>query len=434
MARQAGLESSLCGGHAFSTPDIALSEAIVARMQRCAQSLDSCASEWDQTTIHTQTLRSQAPLCPVLGGGVASGAPPGISNADMTVLEPSVHTQLDVAWLAVQSAQTACDLQALASAIADMASLLSRAYSLYSQAEQTTLRLITGLIMGQSVSHIAHGIGVHTSAFSALLQGNVLRVNPVNGSALPPTVSVNQALENLATVASADDARYATIAIQRYRDMHGAHSWVVTIPGTDSHRDSPLGWLQNLEVMSARQSERLQADSVRFVLEAMRQSGIQPSDPVALVGHSQGGIVAATIAADASEQYQISHIITAGSPIANHPIAQDTWVTSIELDCDIVPQLDGRHNPMSQHWLTVRAQSSDQQDDSAADSDTDEHDAQDESSLGFHHSIAQQQEAWHDALRLGSPATREHNAHVRALSEGTLEETVYFEGRLQHLS
>ena len=108
-----------------------------------------------------------------------------------------------------------------------------------------------------------------------------------------------------------------------------------------------LGWAQNVELMSADQERRRKADSARMVAEAMRQAGIGKDEPVALIGHSQGGIVAATLASDWAEEYTIEHVVTAGSPVANHPIPQRTWVTSVEIDDELVAALDGAANPVT---------------------------------------------------------------------------------------
>ena len=75
---------------------------------------------------------------------------------------------------------------------------------------------------------------------------------------------------------------------------------------------------------------------------------------MALIGHSQGGIVAATLASDWAEEYTIEHVVTAGSPVANHPIPQRTWVTSVEIDDELVAALDGAANPVTDNWLTVQ--------------------------------------------------------------------------------
>ena len=92
--------------------------------------------------------------------------------------------------------------------------------------------------------------------------------------------------------------------------------------------------------------------------EAMKQAGFKSNEPGALIGHSQGGIVAATIASDLKDDYDIEHVVTAGSPVANHPIPEKTWVTSEEMDDELVAALDGAANPSSDHWLTVRGTAS----------------------------------------------------------------------------
>ena len=160
--------------------------------------------------------------------------------------------------------------------------------------------------------------------------------------------------ERLGKIELNSGLEYGTIAIQRYERSDGTNSWLVTIPGTDGQPDSPFGWAQNVELMSADQERRRKADSARMVAEAMRQAGIGKDEPVALIGHSQGGIVAATLASDWAEEYTIEHVVTAGSPVANHPIPQRTWVTSVEIDDELVAALDGAANPVTDNWLTVQ--------------------------------------------------------------------------------
>lgn len=106
--------------------------------------------------------------------------------------------------------------------------------------------------------------------------------------------------------------------------------------------------------MSSNANRRRNADSFRMVEEAMKQAGIGKDEPVALVGHSQGGIVAAALASDLKDSYAIDHVVTAGSPVANHPIPPKTWVTSIEIEDELVASLDGGRNPSTEQWLTVR--------------------------------------------------------------------------------
>ena len=74
----------------------------------------------------------------------------------------------------------------------------------------------------------------------------------------------------------------------------------------------------------------------------MNAAGIAPGEAVEFAGHSQGGIMAAQMAADPSvrARYNVVSVVTAGSPTAT--IApSDVPVLSYENSGDIVPGLDG---------------------------------------------------------------------------------------------
>ncbi|WP_162861416.1 alpha/beta hydrolase, partial [Gardnerella vaginalis] len=237
------------------------------------------------------------------------------------------------------------------------------------------IRLFSSIQEKNDVKHSKAPVSTFASAlslFSAKIndanQGNNLKVTKIR---LPHREyskilhyrgsNISQALANLTDLSNGNlgvkppkiNADGATIAIQRFKKKDGSISWLVTIPGTDGKPKSPFGWPQNAEVMSSSKNVRQNADSTRMVIEAMRKSGIKAKDSVILVGHSQGGIVAASIASDYSKQYNIKHIVTAGSPIANHPIPNKTWVTSIEMEDELVPTLDGASNPNRNNWVTI---------------------------------------------------------------------------------
>lgn len=269
--------------------------------------------------------------------------------------------------------------------------------------------------------------------------------------------SVSASLENLRRLAEErlgkidldSGLSHATIAIQRYRHEDGTSSWLVTIPGTDGKLNSPFGWPQNAELMSNNRTQRMQADSARMVAAAMERAGIGPDEPVALIGHSQGGIVAATLAADEGmqERYDIAHVVTAGSPVANHPIPDKTWVTSIEIDDEVVAALDGAPNPATEHWLTIRGHvtASDADPgtinpdgsctpgDGLTDRDRNYTSAQVPGSTEgkeLTHWLKYHQAAYRNASDLGSLAVDTHERHFQQILDGELEETRYFQGRM----
>lgn len=120
-----------------------------------------------------------------------------------------------------------------------------------------------------------------------------MREVQANADVVRASGSVAESMENLRRLAEErlgkielnSGLEYGTIAIQRYERSDGTNShWSPS--RTDGQPDSPFGWAQNVELMSADQERRRKADSARMVAEAMRQAGIGKDEPVALIGHS----------------------------------------------------------------------------------------------------------------------------------------------------
>ena len=298
---------------------------------------------------------------------------------------------------------------------------------------------VAGLLHTDEVNHAAGTISKASSRGYNLIQGNnltVTRVRPKN-IVVRESHSVGEAMEDLRRLAEERLGKadlnsgldYGTIAISKYRKANGTNSWLVTIPGTDGKRDSPFGWPQNVELMSSDSKQRMEADSARMVQEAMKQAGINSDEPVALIGHSQGGIVAATIASDLKDDYDVKHVVTAGSPVANHPIPNKTWVTSVEMDDELVAALDGAPNPNSEHWLTVRgtASKSDNNPESTFEG-TPVTNAPDNKEIT--HWLKYHQAAYQNATDMGSSAVKTHERHFDEILDGDLQEVMYFEGRM----
>lgn len=89
------------------------------------------------------------------------------------------------------------------------------------------------------------------------------------------------------------------------------------------------------------------------VVEAMKRAGVTREDQVMLVGHSLGGLVAADIARSGLGGFNVTHVITAGSPIARIPVPRSVQVLALENDGDIVPHLDALDNPDQINETTV---------------------------------------------------------------------------------
>ena len=146
-----------------------------------------------------------------------------------------------------------------------------------------------------------------------------------------------------------------TVRIFDVPQPDGSRRWVVEIPGTQvwspTAGTNPVDLTNNVRLMAGQQTE--QNDAIR---KAMRLANIQPGEPVLLAGHSQGGITAASLAADPAtrDEFHITNVYTGGAPIAGFKIPDDVNVLSIEHEQDAVPRLDGQDNPAGPNWVTVR--------------------------------------------------------------------------------
>ena len=93
------------------------------------------------------------------------------------------------------------------------------------------------------------------------------------------------------------------------------------------------------------------------VLAALRRAGVRREDDVMLVGHSEGGMVAATAARDASAsgEFTVTHVITAGSPLGliAAQVPKHVKLLALENAHDVVPHLDGVANPDRRNITTV---------------------------------------------------------------------------------
>lgn len=294
--------------------------------------------------------------------------------------------------------------------------------------QQNYLHSVADLVsQGRGIPGAAEQLSPAARFVRHVYQAEKLSVTSITVShPLPSARTMQDSLSHLDQLSTGQTGNsYGTVSIQRYTHADNTHSWIVTIPGTDGKKDSPFGWAQNVSLMSEQATTRASAESQQVVLEAMRQAGIQPDDHVALVGHSQGGIIAASIASDRTVPYTISHVVTAGSPIAHHPIPSSTWVTSIETDHELVSNLDGSHNPAHRHWVTIQGKIEDTPSTHTSTRvpyTSEKH----ELSHGMNYHVA----TYSNALKLNNDGLHEHNDHFAKLTDGTLDKNLYFECRI----
>jgi hypothetical protein len=164
------------------------------------------------------------------------------------------------------------------------------------------------------------------------------------------------------SVSPGTDSGTAWLRIEKYREPAspvgspdqtvslGPARYIVYIPGTQSWGPkpgaNPLDLTSNLSAISKTGF----AGSERAVALAMTQAGIKPGDKVLLVGHSQGGMVAANL----STRFVGSKVLTFGAPLSSLNGNPSVQGLAVEHERDPVPKLDAQPNPIKANWVTVR--------------------------------------------------------------------------------
>lgn len=139
----------------------------------------------------------------------------------------------------------------------------------------------------------------------------------------------------------------------------GTSAWIVAISGTQEWSplpgDNPFDLTTDVQSVANRAT--LAAVGVHLaLLQAQRSTGRDTSaEPVLVTGHSLGGILAATVAADPSFRHgrNIVGVVAAASPIAKVSVPKSVSVVAIEHRGDVVPLLDGQPNPTRPGWHTT---------------------------------------------------------------------------------
>lgn len=214
-------------------------------------------------------------------------------------------------------------------------------------------RLGHGVSCGVIVRGTDGDARIRPNGLGSLLPSRVLDARTQSALAAMPDAAPDTHYEGVATSADAiehivdmhgGDADNGEIAIEEHvtvgEDGATTRSWTVDIRGTQSFaigESGPQDMTTNLQGVAGMASDQLDA-----IMEAMDAAGIPPEEAVEFAGHSQGGIMAAQLAADPAvrARYNVVSVVTAGSPTAT-VAPSDVPVLSYENSGDIVPGLDG---------------------------------------------------------------------------------------------
>ncbi|HSU03164.1 MAG TPA: hypothetical protein VLK03_11480 [Nocardioides sp.] len=200
----------------------------------------------------------------------------------------------------------------------------------------------------------------------ALLLGNSTDFDVNQLSGVEPTLNQGHAprsLEDLMLslndtnlIDQTDPDRHGAIQIQRIVE-NGQERFIVYIPGTDDMGPIPQDGEHardmetNYQLIGGMDSAYGQG-----IQQAMIDAGLEGKD-VMLVGHSQGGMVSTSLAADPdfNQRFNVQHVVTAGSPTAQVPdLPSGTSAIHFENRGDAVPLLDGEDNPAEPNRTTVK--------------------------------------------------------------------------------
>jgi hypothetical protein len=144
------------------------------------------------------------------------------------------------------------------------------------------------------------------------------------------------------------------VRIEEIVGPDGTTRYIIYVPATTDWSaksgDNTTDMTTNVQGMAG--NDTVMREMVR---QAIADAGIDPNDEVMLVGYSQGGITAGSLAADPAflADVNVTALMTVGSPISDFAIGSDIDVLSIEHEQDLVPDLDGNENPAADNWSTI---------------------------------------------------------------------------------
>lgn len=182
------------------------------------------------------------------------------------------------------------------------------------------------------------GLGSMAGALLLLAGRNAYIPTPltVGRSATTPVIAPATLADAAARIPASGPGK-PQVRIERYAGRSGAATYAVYIAGTSEFSvggNEPFDMASNLAGIAGSDTAAQQA-----TVEAMNDAGIRRGDAVSFFGHSQGGLVAARIAA--SDVYSTQSLVTFGSPSGQIPVPDSIAHIAVEHAEDITPALGG---------------------------------------------------------------------------------------------
>jgi hypothetical protein len=162
-------------------------------------------------------------------------------------------------------------------------------------------------------------------------------------------VTAPSSISDLASRMPVTSSAGSQIKVEKYVDADGDPSYIVYLGGTVDMNALPSGeafdMTSNVTSMGAGDGA-----SYRAAVEAMRDAGIQPGDPVFEVGYSQGGLLAVQL--EQSGDYNVQGVVTLGSPVGQ--LETEAPTLTISHNEDLVPAIGGLDTASGDDRVLVR--------------------------------------------------------------------------------
>jgi hypothetical protein len=200
-----------------------------------------------------------------------------------------------------------------------------------------------GLVLGGAAENFLQGSSDVEEVDPADLEGEALEAwrdahEVTELGSLADLVGVNGTTDRMGGADS------TVIDIKQVVGPDGTVHWVVSLPSTQDWQFGPdAGALNDRDSNVALMLDNpvLRTAYERAVLEAMSDAGVPPGGDVVLTGFSQGGIMAANLAADGTFPYNTVGVVTNGSPVDSFDVPAHIPVYAFQHATDAVPMLDG---------------------------------------------------------------------------------------------
>ena len=155
--------------------------------------------------------------------------------------------------------------------------------------------------------------------------------------------------KTIAALAHRLNNRSGHIRIEGYETSSGRVLFMY-LPGTSNWlpfgNGKAFDLKSNLELIGGEEN----SNSSRAAHAALSAYGARTQDRIVLVGYSQGGLLAASIA---EQNSNVVGLVTIGAPVATSQLPANLPTLSIEHSNDVVPALAGETNPLTKNWVTA---------------------------------------------------------------------------------